>query len=219
MATTPPSPSRVADRKRKIRAILAGGVVLGVGATVTLAAWNDSVFVQGDFAVGDFNIQGDVHDGGGFLEYDDELAPGILQLPLIAENLAPGDIVHAPVSLRVDPTRNSYDADVELRGGTWAASVLADELRYTVYTDVPVASCQSGDLSAGAPLVGSEATPVTLDTGAGTVPGSPAFTLLRDSTVLDLCFAVTLPETVDMTSVPPNSTATVLWEFYSEPVS
>lgn len=31
---------------RKVRAILAGGLVLGVGAAVVLAAWNDSEFAQ-----------------------------------------------------------------------------------------------------------------------------------------------------------------------------
>ena len=39
-------------RSRMIRAILAGGLVLGVGTAVTLAAWNDSEFVTGTFTVG-----------------------------------------------------------------------------------------------------------------------------------------------------------------------
>ena len=41
-----------------IRAILAGGLVLGVGAAVTLAAWNDSEFVTGTFTAGTFNLRG-----------------------------------------------------------------------------------------------------------------------------------------------------------------
>ena len=37
------------SRSRMIRAILAGGLVLGVGTAVTLAAWNDSEFVTETF--------------------------------------------------------------------------------------------------------------------------------------------------------------------------
>jgi predicted ribosomally synthesized peptide with SipW-like signal peptide len=40
-------------KKRKVRALLAGGLVLGVGAAITLAAWTDNVFGNSDFATGD----------------------------------------------------------------------------------------------------------------------------------------------------------------------
>ena len=48
---------KTADR-RKVLAVLAGGLVLGVGTAVTLAAWNDSEFATGDFAAGTFVFQG-----------------------------------------------------------------------------------------------------------------------------------------------------------------
>ena len=38
-----PAPSVKLDRNRKRKALLAGGVVLGLGATMTLAAWTDDV--------------------------------------------------------------------------------------------------------------------------------------------------------------------------------
>jgi len=34
---------------RRLRAVLAGGLVLGVGAALTLAAWNDAEFATGSF--------------------------------------------------------------------------------------------------------------------------------------------------------------------------
>ena len=46
------------NRKGIIRAILAGGIVLGVGAAVTLAAWNASEFATGTFQAGTFTIEG-----------------------------------------------------------------------------------------------------------------------------------------------------------------
>ncbi|UYP18328.1 SipW-dependent-type signal peptide-containing protein [Rhodococcus sp. Z13] len=48
------------QKRRKVRAILASGLVLGVGAAVTLAAWNDSVWGSSTFGTGDsqWNLQG-----------------------------------------------------------------------------------------------------------------------------------------------------------------
>src|SRR5690606_31735774 len=45
-------------RSRMIRALLAGGLVLGVGTAVTLAAWNDSEFASGTFRAGTFDLEG-----------------------------------------------------------------------------------------------------------------------------------------------------------------
>lgn len=44
-------------RRRKAQAVTAGGIVLGIGAIVTLAAWNDSEFAEGLFGSGDFNLE------------------------------------------------------------------------------------------------------------------------------------------------------------------
>ena len=43
---------------RRIRAVLAGGLVFGVGATMTLAAWNDSEHGNATFTAGRFDIVG-----------------------------------------------------------------------------------------------------------------------------------------------------------------
>ncbi|XSS44541.1 SipW-dependent-type signal peptide-containing protein [Propionibacteriaceae bacterium Y1685] len=39
---------------RKFRAALAGGLVLGIGAVVTLAAWTDDENAAGQFSAGTF---------------------------------------------------------------------------------------------------------------------------------------------------------------------
>ncbi|GAA3171571.1 hypothetical protein GCM10020255_060560 [Rhodococcus baikonurensis] len=49
---------RKAVNKRKVRALLAGGLVLGIGAAVTLAAWTDNVFGDAQFKTGSWNLQG-----------------------------------------------------------------------------------------------------------------------------------------------------------------
>ena len=55
---TDPTGPRKGLRGRKIRAVLAAGLVLGIGAVVTLAAWNDSEYATGTFAAGTFNLEG-----------------------------------------------------------------------------------------------------------------------------------------------------------------
>jgi|GEM_PF-5464807 len=45
------------NTSKKFKAILAGGVVLGVGAAVTLAAWTDQEWTTADFSSGSFTLQ------------------------------------------------------------------------------------------------------------------------------------------------------------------
>lgn len=46
------------QRSRQLRALAAGGAVLGIGATMTLAAWSDVEIFEGTFQAGTFDIQG-----------------------------------------------------------------------------------------------------------------------------------------------------------------
>lgn len=106
------TPERRRRRSRTIRAILAGGLVLGVGAAVTLAAWNDSAFVTGSFTAGTFKLEGAITNGA-YLEYD-TTPGGTLDFTLPAAGLSPGDSFSAPFAVRL-----SADTTV---GGTVAVS-------------------------------------------------------------------------------------------------
>ena len=87
-------------RSRMIRAILAGGLVLGVGAAVTLAAWNDSEYVTGTFTAGTFNLQGSTTDGTTFTDHPVG-SPGTLTFTVAPLLLSPGDTVYAPFAVRL----------------------------------------------------------------------------------------------------------------------
>lgn len=90
--------------RRKIRAILAAGLVLGVGAAVTLAAWSDSVWGQSEFATDKWNVQGSFNGGTSWGEFATGPTAGTFTFPLAdATSLTPGESVKAPVSLRVGP--------------------------------------------------------------------------------------------------------------------
>lgn len=71
----PPWPPLSAVHSGKVKAVLAGGLVLGVGAAVTLASWTDQAYVDATFGTSSFNIQVDTQGGGeAWVEADTEAA-------------------------------------------------------------------------------------------------------------------------------------------------
>ncbi|WP_460795043.1 SipW-dependent-type signal peptide-containing protein [Microbacterium sp. GXF0217] len=91
------------SRRTKIYAVLAGGLVLGVGTAVTLAAWNDSEFASVDFAAGTFVFQGST-DGTTFADHESEAGAAELTFTAPFDNLSPDDVVYAPYALQLDAT-------------------------------------------------------------------------------------------------------------------
>ncbi|MBW9093797.1 hypothetical protein JNB62_08895 [Microbacterium jejuense] len=91
---------RTTFTRRKIYAVLAGGLVLGVGAALTLAAWNDSEFATSDFAAGTFEFQGST-DGTTWADHPTEGEAASLTFSTGFDNLAPEDVVYAPYALQL----------------------------------------------------------------------------------------------------------------------
>lgn len=87
-------------RRRRIFAVLAGGLVLGVGAAVTLAAWNDSEFAKSTFTTGSFTFQGSP-DGTTFTDHASEGGAASLTFSAGYDNLAPGDKVYGGYALKL----------------------------------------------------------------------------------------------------------------------
>lgn len=192
-----PTPERrnTRDRRRMIGAILAGGLVLGVGAAMTLAAWNDSEFATGTFSSGQFDLQGST-DGTAFSS--SATAPGkTLTFELDADLLSPGDVVYAPFAVQLS-TDSDYAADVTLAnviGGT-----IGTNLTYSLY-DVGTfgATCSEATPPSGTAIVADRAA-----NAAGTVD---AFDLTAAATPVNLCFVVTAGA-----GVPQGATGTITWE-------
>lgn len=138
--------------QRKVLAILAGGLVLGVGTAVTLAAWNDSEFANGTFTAGSFNLEGSATSAvAGWGEHD--TAPGAaltFTLPL-AGNMSPSDVVYAPFWVRLDSTTTS-DATVttSLESGTGAN---AANISYAVYALDEAEACDATAITNGTMLL------------------------------------------------------------------
>lgn len=189
------------DTKRKIRALLAGGVVLGVGAAVTLAAWTDQEWAVGNFAAGSFNIEGST-DGTTFTDHASEDGAAVLDFQVGADNLSPGDTVAAPFVLRTD-SATSYPATVELTSSTGTGDN-APNLTYGI-TQVGAV----GDCTAGA--AGTEIVPAA--TSLGSVAGASGFALEAGAdgaagAPVVLCLQVTAEEDLQQ-----GATGVASWEF------
>ena len=155
-------------RGRKVRALLAGGLVLGVGAAVTLAAWTDQEWATGEFGAGSFNVQGST-DGTTFEDHTsaDGAAALTFDLPA-AENLTPGDAVAAPFVLRLD-AETSYGATVELTDAA-GSGVNADNLTYGIVsvTGECTAEATGTEIVPAGTALGATAGAATFDLAAGT---------------------------------------------------
>jgi predicted ribosomally synthesized peptide with SipW-like signal peptide len=170
-------------RSRRVRALLAGGMVLGAGAAITMAAWNDSEFAQGNFAAGSFNLVGST-DGLAFSDHASAGSAAPLSFTLNAATLSPGDVVYAPFAVELDATTTSDAiAAITNAASTGTVSNLTYSLLQTTTFD-----CSSATIGA---------TLVPAGTAVGVVPASTTFNLTKSVNGVDpgapvhLCFAVT----------------------------
>ncbi len=188
--------SATRQRRGKVRAILAGCAVLGVGAAVTLAAWTDSEWVWGggagdgeNIGTSQFNVLQNVWDGaGGTANFTDResIPGGQLRFQPNATGLTPGDTITAAMQLQTASTSDA--ATVSLQGAVLNGSDpdLFAAMTYAAYEDVSRTDCQADNIAGGTVLV---------------APGSPlsqagaaAFGLAANGgSTMDLCFVLTLP--------------------------
>lgn len=157
-ATTPldPDAQRKQDRARKRKAILAGGVVLGLGAAVTLAAWSDNVFSEGTFNTGSFDLVGSNSDAAVLAvgDYQDWPGPASteanvadLSFEINALNMSPGETVAAPFSI-AQKAATTIDGRVWMYQAT-ATGTLTPFLSYAIKPVDNPALCKADDPATG----------------------------------------------------------------------
>jgi predicted ribosomally synthesized peptide with SipW-like signal peptide len=99
-AITPDHDSRRRGR-RKIAALLAGGLVAGVGTMATLASWNDSEFASGTFTAGHFDLEGSTDGGRTYSQHPTAEEAGVLNFELPVTNLSPGSWINGELKVRL----------------------------------------------------------------------------------------------------------------------
>ncbi|WP_051267370.1 SipW-dependent-type signal peptide-containing protein [Nakamurella lactea] len=185
---TTQTPAIRQPRRRKLRAVLAAGLVLGLGAAVTLAAWNDSEYATGTFAAGTFNLEGST-DGTTYADHATGATAATLPFTVNPTNLSPGQVVYSPFAIRL------------AAGTTTGASVAVQAVTNTgTVTNLTYALVTTSSITCNAAAV-TGATGAAILVPAGTLlssVGTPApFTLVKGATAgtagapVYLCFAVT----------------------------
>lgn len=190
--------------QRKVLAVLAGGLVLGVGAAVTLAAWNDSEFATGTFTAGAFNLEGSTTGAAaGYAEHDTEGTAAAISFTAPFDNLAPDDVVYAPFWVRLDDTTTS-SATLTAVAPT-ATGANAANLSYEVYSIASGATC---DATASTGTLLASGASLTDFAAGGTVALAEGATAGTPGAPAQLCFAVTAEPTL-----VSGETATATWSF------
>ena len=125
------------NTSKKAKAILAGGLVLGVGAAVTLASWTDQEWASASFSSGKFTLESSsALDGTGFANHSENGGSKLkFELPQ-ASQLGPNEKLAAPLSLRL-AADTTHDAIV-----TMTADV-EQQIQGLSYEAIPVPSPQA----------------------------------------------------------------------------
>lgn len=169
-------------RSRRLRAVLAGGLVLGIGMTATLAAWNDSEFGSANFTAGRFDIVG-ATDGTTFTSHATSGAAASLNFQVAPTAMPPGTSTYALFSVRT--ANPSVAGTLQLTAGTPGGTGLATYLTYGVRT-IAGTTCNATTYAAG--------TAVVADGSALTAGGAATQAVAANGTAqVNYCFAVTLP--------------------------
>jgi predicted ribosomally synthesized peptide with SipW-like signal peptide len=201
------------DNQRKILAILAGGLVLGVGVAVTLAAWNDSEFATGTFTAGTFNLEGsntgdvDANYSDHNVDDGDTAAALAFDLPAdVVDDMSPGDVVYAGFWVRLaEGTTTGATLVADGTTADPAATSNTDHLSYAVYQLAPGATCD--DTTATGTAVATGAT-LDVQAGATDIPLTEGATATDPGTAVQLCFAVTADAALEQ-----GLETTATWEF------
>ncbi|OFI39154.1 hypothetical protein BIU82_15585 [Arthrobacter sp. SW1] len=188
----------------RVRALLAGGLVLGVGGTMTLAAWNDSEFAAGTFTASSFALQSSTNSGGAWQDHGTAATAAVMSFN--AAGMSPGSTNYA--SLWVRTTSGSVAGTLALQGGQpvqggSAALFAALDYRVVRYGS---GACDAGQFGAGATyLVGTAASKAALGTA-----GSTTAVAANAGSPVQLCFEITMKATADNSL--QGSSAGATWE-------
>lgn len=171
-------------RRRKVAAVLAGGVVVGVGTMATLASWNDAEYAAGTFTAGSFNLVGSA-DQSSFAEHSTAGVSASLAFSAPVKALTPGDTVYAGYALRLDKASTNAGT-VTVTAPSTAETVT--NISYTLFT-TDAAGC-SATAKAAAIIVPA-------GTALGSVGSAQTFSVAKpadsstDGAPTYLCFKIT----------------------------
>jgi len=193
-------------RSRKIRALLASGLVLGVGATLTLSSWNDSEYVGGELQAGSFGIEGSPTGQDGTYRSSTDGPSHALTFEPEAGQMYPGYTTYALFSVRAQS--GSLGGTIQVQPPQWDRENTASLGQYLDYgiSVVDGTVCDESAFEASTePVVGS---------GTSLSNSEPAATeqnLAADGTPVNYCIELTLH--ADASSDAQGQSVTPQWQF------
>ncbi|MEJ6488169.1 SipW-dependent-type signal peptide-containing protein [Leucobacter sp. USCH14] len=187
----------------KVRAVLAGSLVLGVGGSLTLAAWTDTETARARFSASTFGIVGSANNGASYAE-NSAAAPAALSFSVTPTAMSPGTVTYAKFLVRTtDATNVTGTATLSAPSTTTTSSTsLAGFLTYGVRVIPAAQTCDATSFGASTSIVVPSGSALTVP-GAGSVPLAAG-----GASPVAYCFAVTLPAGTSNAAQGMNTTAT-----------
>ncbi|MGO2658590.1 SipW-dependent-type signal peptide-containing protein [Mycetocola reblochoni] len=197
-------------RGPRVRAVLAGGVVLTIGVGATLASWTDSESARTTVTAGRFGIEGSA-DGTTFTQ-SSASTPTTVTLTTAATSMVPGQTVYGGFSVRT--VAGSVAGEVTLPSpavtATGTTAVPLDAVYSSEVRTIPSgAACDAGTFAAGTTVI----PPGPL----GQAQDSAARPLAADrQSPVHYCIAITLLSSAD--NAAQGAGASVVWTFSARSV-
>lgn len=219
------------SKRAKIMAFAAAGLVLGVGGTVTLAAWVDNEWVYGgtggdtpgvgtsEFVVEQNRSTPYVNDLGSWGEFPENPGGSLTFTGAAPLALTPGDSTYSRVSLRT--TVDSIGGNVQLEGAVAAAGITVEDAGGLLWDAIEV---RVGVVELDDAVAAPACNAAFIDNATwadGGALGDPFGVDIpidsNGSSYLHWCFELTLPDDAD--SELQGRTIAPAWEFVSTSVS
>lgn len=197
------TPERRRSLRRRVSALVATGMVLGIGSAVTLAAWYDNELAQGSFAASVFRTESRAQ-GGQWADH----ASSPVTLTFNATAMSPDVSSFASLDVRTTAATN-VNGKVWLESAGLGAGELGEYLRYRAVL-LDSGSCGASSFGAGATFIaGGSSTYLN----AGQVPPSAVELTLSKAAaqVREVCFDVKVDQSAPNAMQGASGTAT--WTF------
>lgn len=188
-------------RQRRWAVLLAMGVGFGGPTVMALSGWNADVgqmTVRGELGSSTLRLESSV-DGDEWRSHDSLASATEIQFPLRSQNLSPGDVVEAPLALRLAAPA-TRDADVRVTA--FKASGRVDGLSYELSLTESF-GCAGGPTRDLVPS-GSSFDRTVVSAAVDLVRGDQG----QAGLPVNLCLKVTAEP-----SIRPNQTGAVAWQF------
>ncbi|WP_164743505.1 SipW-dependent-type signal peptide-containing protein [Microbacterium sulfonylureivorans] len=198
-----------------MRVLLAAGLVFGVGAFATLAAWTDTENATGSFGASVFGTES---QSAGSPTYTSQTAAPGASLTFNATAMSPGTSFYAWLNVRTTPA-STVGGTVALTGIANNAGGLVGALQYRAVRTASVNPTSPCDATAftGTPVFIAGAAATYLQVTAA-VPASPvASPIAAAGGAIGYCFEVRVAP--GSANTYQGTTATVTWTFTSTSAS